>query len=701
MGRFMSPTSRNRLLLVVALLVPLIALAIAAGFVGYRLLTRPAPAPVILAVVAPFPGASPEEVEQQVTIPLEVTFGATPHLWMIRSQSSFGMAALRLHFDDSTDYATARHVVINRLQLLQPLPAGVAPMLSTVLPGHEVFRYTLAGPAGAEGRPVYTLSDLRALQDRVIKRELQRVPRILDVEGRGGTVKRYEVHPDPNRLRQYGISPKQLRAALANGNGDDAIAGPMVLGVRDGGGFGGGENPLARALGAKHLDPAAAAAQLREEDRERARAIRDIIVTSVNGHDIRLEDVVEGGRLGEHERPGERGVVASARPRGDVALRLPRGEGAVPLDERRVEGVVFLRPGEDAETALRDVRAKLEELNGGDPLLPGVRIEPLTEGGGRPEDSLWMLAEFPRNIAPDRLAESLREVRETLAQQAGVAAVLTETDEPDAQAPLPGSAAVFVLTKGGGSGSRTAGQLRRTITEELHRTQPGIRLTYGTRPPDRFSQAFEAAPGEVVLRLFGRDLDELEQTVARADELLRRMPGVEDVRSVDGFGVPRFACRIDPQKCQRWGVSANDANNALRAALGSMADIVLEGERQLDITIRWSNGPGAAEEAILDHPVEVTNNLPVPAPAPGANPGNPVAGSPRLRLRDLVSPVGEDGGPDPQGQFMRAGFTAIYRENGRRCVAVHFRLRDTSLYTVRDAIAPLIPASCRMEWVER
>jgi hypothetical protein len=78
-----------------------------------------------------------------------------------------------------------------------------------------------------------------------------------------------------------------------------------------------------------------------------------------------------------------------------------------------------------------------------------------------------------------------------------------------------------------------------------------------------------------------------------------------------------------------------------------------------------------------------------------------VVGGPRLRLRDVVSPVGKDGAPDPQGQFVRPGVTAIYRENGRRCVAVHFRVCDTSLDKVRDAIAPRIPPSCRAEWVER
>jgi cobalt-zinc-cadmium resistance protein CzcA len=83
------------------------------------------------------------------------------------------------------------------------------------------------------------------------------------------------------------------------------------------------------------------------------------------------------------------------------------------------------------------------------------------------------------------------------------------------------------------------------------------------------------------------------------------------------------------------------------------------------------------------------------------NTANPLSNTPRLRLRDVVSPLGKNGALDPQGQFERNGSTAIYRENGRRCVAVHFRLRDTSLDKVRDAITPLIPPSCHAEWVGR
>ncbi len=690
-------TSRKRRLWLVALLVPLLALALTAGFLVYCFRSRPAPEPVIVEVAASFLGASPEEVERQVTIPLEVAFAGVTHLQTLQSQSSFSMATLRLRFDDHIDYHTARQEVINRLQFTQQLPPGVIPNLTSGLPSDsEVFRYTLDGPTGADGCPLYTLNDLRALQDAVIEREFRRVPRVSDTAGRGGSVKRYEVRPDPDRLRQFGISLQQIQEALANANrnvgGDFAIAG-AALNVRGVGLFGGGEDPMARVIGMN--DPNAAAARLRAEERTRIREIRSLVLAAVNNRDVLLEDVVEGVRLRENEPPGESGVVVGARRQGDVALRLRQREGRERgdwLDQERVEGVVFLRRGEDAATALRDIHAKVEEVNAGGVLLPGVRVEPLIECGGRSGDGFWMRAEFPGNIAPDQLTANLKDVRLILGSQAEVAAVLTETDEPNAPQPLPGSATVFVRLKPGG-GARGIGPLQKDVAEELGRKLPGVRWTYLNAPPDNFAEAFEAAPGEIMLRLFGRDLDELQEITARVADSLRQTQGVEDVWPVDGFGSTRSDYRVDLEKCKKWGISANDVNTILQLALdGKTFSTMIEGDKQFDITLRWPYQKRADAASVLDLPMEIINNQLVP----GSDRNNP-----RLRLHDLVSPLSKDGVPDPEGQFVRPGVTAIHRENGQRCVGIRFRLRDTSLDKVRPTIAPLLPGSCRAEWLGR
>src|SRR5256885_991148 len=190
-------------------IVMLAAVALAVGgsytFNAVNVEAYPDPAPAIIEVVAQFPGASAEEVERLVTIPLEVALAGMPGLDSTRSKSLFGLAHLRNQFDYSRDYDAARQDVINRLALAQ-LPAGVVPQISPASPTGEILRYTLSCPKDALGRPVYTLYDLKALQDYTLQRELLRVPRVAGVTASGGAVNRYEVQPDPDAPRLFRLS---------------------------------------------------------------------------------------------------------------------------------------------------------------------------------------------------------------------------------------------------------------------------------------------------------------------------------------------------------------------------------------------------------------------------------------------------------------------------------------------------------------
>ena len=237
---------------------PLIILLLAAALVGIggyaffnvNVEAYPDPAPAIVEVVALFPGASAEEVEQKVTVPLEVALAGMPTLKVTRSKSLFGLSHIRIQFEyGGYDYAQARQEVLNRLgSMTQPLPAGVTPQISPQSPTGEIFRYTLHCPKDLYGNDVYTLNDLKALQDWVLEREFRRVPRIIDVTSSGGTVKRYEIHLDPARLRQWGITLAQLQAAITNSNqnigADVATQGDMVLSIRSIGLIGGGRDPV-------------------------------------------------------------------------------------------------------------------------------------------------------------------------------------------------------------------------------------------------------------------------------------------------------------------------------------------------------------------------------------------------------------------------------------------------------------------------
>jgi cobalt-zinc-cadmium resistance protein CzcA len=414
---------------------PLIVIlsALALGGAGVYSFSRinveayPDPAPAIIEIDTLYPGASAAEVERQVTVPMEVTMAGLPNLTYIRTKSLFGLSFMRLQFEYGYEYEKARQEVINRLaSQLQPLPPGVTPQISPESPTGEIYRYTLNCPKDGEGRDIYALNDLKALQDWVLEREFRRVHRIIDVTSYGGTIKRYEIHPDYNQLKLFGVTLPQLQTALQNANqnagADVVVQGDVAMPVRSIGLIGGGEDPVNEVLGmedpdseaAKALQGAkeagrpdveqlkelqrrrlatAAAAKLREAENRRIVEIRSIVVASVNNRDILVEDLVEGGRLGDGDRPGERGVVVGHQTRlGKIQMSKPQ-QMATPTGIRRVmDGsgklvwrdeqdvvscIVLLHKGDDSLPALKDVEKKVAELN--DPntgkMLPGVFIE--------------------------------------------------------------------------------------------------------------------------------------------------------------------------------------------------------------------------------------------------------------------------------------------------------------------------------------
>ena len=234
---------------------PLIVLLLAAALAGvgaYSFLevnveAYPDPAPAIIEVIAKYPGASAEEVERQVTIPLEVAMAGMPGLAYTRTKSLFGLSHMRNQFDYGVDYLKARQEVINRLQFVDGLPAETKPTLSPTSPTGEILRYTLASPKDSQGKNLYTLNDLKSVQDWVLERQFRRVPRIIDVVSSGGTVKRYEVHPDPERLWRYDITLGQLQSAIARNNanvgGNYLTEGENLFNVRGIGLIGGGNDP--------------------------------------------------------------------------------------------------------------------------------------------------------------------------------------------------------------------------------------------------------------------------------------------------------------------------------------------------------------------------------------------------------------------------------------------------------------------------
>lgn len=377
------------------LVVVLLALALLGfGLVAFNRVNveaYPDPAPPIVEVIAQFPGASAEEVERQVTIPLEVALSGMPGLKIMRSSSLFELCQIRNQFEYGVDQNDARQEVINRLHFAD-LPTGVVPELSPESPTGEILRYTLRNPRDKAGQKIYSLNDMKSLQDWTLERVFRRIPRIIDVTSYGGTIKRYEIQPDPDRMQRYGITLQQLKDAVASSNanigGQYVVQGETVQVVRSLGLIGQGDDPMDKAVAM--TDPIAARDYLRAEERRRLGEIRQVVISSTNNVPVRVDDVVDGGLLKPGEKPGDRGVLVSWQTRlGQVLVSRPKldprgheisdsqGQRQWEDDDDVVQCIVLLRKGEQSLPALRDVEQTIHELNSTPGrLLPGVKIEP-------------------------------------------------------------------------------------------------------------------------------------------------------------------------------------------------------------------------------------------------------------------------------------------------------------------------------------
>jgi cobalt-zinc-cadmium resistance protein CzcA len=989
--------------LIVIFLVIVLMVCGSYAFLKINVEAYPDPAPAIIEVIAQFPGASAEEVERQVTIPLEVTLAGMPGLKYTRSKSLFGLAHLRNQFEYGFDYKEARQEVINRLQFTQGLPPNVTPQLSPQSPTGEILRYTLDCPRDAAGRDLYTLNDLKALQDWVLQREFKRIHRIIDVSGSGGTVKRYEIHPDPDRLKQLGITLSQIQSTLANSNvnvgGDYFVQGPVAMNVRSVGLIGAGLDPVSSVLGLKDPDTSAAkqladaefahapdvfrlreqqrvrlategSRILRREENERIREIRNLVITTVNNKEILIEDIVEGGRLLPGQVPGERGVVVGYQTRlGKVGqsrteekridstlYRVVDHEGKMLWrdENEKVQGIVLLRKGEDSLPALKAVEEKIDELNSPDSgkLLPGVQIRtyydrteligvttetvrenllvgmalvsvillmflsnirtalivaaniplallfafsvmfmrgksanllsigavdfgiivdssviiveciyrhvssgenallPLKQrillacheveraiffstlimvcafiplftmtgpegqifgpmadtyafalGGalllallvapvlclmflrnvkpiednflvaaikrgymrqldrclryrwlvlglfgvliagtaliavpqlGREfmpeleEGNLWIRGTFPLNSSMDQVSGSANKAREIIRSYPEVEAAVLQIGRPDDGTDPTGfyNVEVFVPLRPqkdwekvadetswrsrlfGDKRARTKEELVKEMNDELTRKLPGIDWNFSQNIRDNVMEALSGVKGDNSVKIFGPDLNRLEQMAEQVRGRLQKIRGMENVGVFHIQGQTNLTFRVDLDKCKRWGVSAADVSNVIQSALGGKAvSTMIEGERQFDITVRWPIGRRSSQMSILDIPVDISNRQVILATGPGFSPSssgtgmapppaqgtvvstsNPITNTARVKLRALVSPLGKNGRPDPNGRFEQAGASTVYREQGNRLIAVKFSVRGRDLgSTVAEA----------------
>lgn len=214
-----------------ALMLLLLAGWVVAGvyfFARLDIEAYPDPSPPLVEFITQNPSWSAEEIERQVTVPVETALFGIPRLQEVRSISIFGLSDVKMYFDYGSDYYWDRQEALNRLQLVS-LPSNLTAQLSPWSPIGEIYRYQVVGTG-------YSLNELKATQNWFIHREIKQIPGIIDVTTFGGTTRQYQAELDPRRLLQLNVTLPQVVAAVsasnANAGGNYLTLGSQSLNVR-------------------------------------------------------------------------------------------------------------------------------------------------------------------------------------------------------------------------------------------------------------------------------------------------------------------------------------------------------------------------------------------------------------------------------------------------------------------------------------
>ncbi len=295
-------------------------------------------------VITLYPGRAAEEVERQVTMPLEVALSGVPNSIRMFSHTQFGLSFLVLTFNDDISDQLARQLVLEKLRDAD-LPEDVRPELAALTSAiSEIYRYRLRADDKSP-------EELRTLQNWVMERQLKRVPGVADVVSFGGLIKTYEVRPNVERLRDAGISLDDLATAVKRSNAN-AGGGYIEHGV---------QQYLIRGIGLL----------------ESAEDIASIIVSSRNGAPILVKDVATV-TVGSISRQGQAGQDDN----NDI-----------------VYGLVLMRKGENASVVLDAVKKKIADINRSS-LPEGVSIEPFY-------DRSWLIGKTLNTVFTNLLEGAL------------------------------------------------------------------------------------------------------------------------------------------------------------------------------------------------------------------------------------------------------------------------------------------------------
>jgi cobalt-zinc-cadmium resistance protein CzcA len=285
-------------------------------------------------IITQWPGRSAEEIERQVTVPVEIQMAGIPHLTHLRSTTLAGLSSLMLIFDDDSTSDMNREHVLERLGQVN-LPAGLVPQMGTDWsPVGQIYWYTLEST-----NPAYDVMEKKSLEDWTLEKSFKGVNGVVDVSSFGGPTKEYQIMLAPEKLVAYGLSISQVEQQVAannsNGGGSFIEEGTQQINVQSLG------------LYSSVSD------------------IENTVVKTTNGTAIKIKDiatVAQGPRI----RLGQIGR----------ATHLPNGD--IVDNPDTVEGIVLLQKGDDSDPVLLGIHEEVNKLNGG--ILPkGVKIVPFLD----------------------------------------------------------------------------------------------------------------------------------------------------------------------------------------------------------------------------------------------------------------------------------------------------------------------------------
>jgi cobalt-zinc-cadmium resistance protein CzcA len=299
-------------------------------------------------VITQWPGRSAEDVEQQVTIPLEIGMAGIPHMTHLRSTTLAGLSSVTMIFDDDSEDDWNREKVLERLTQVT-LPTGLQPQIGTDWsPVGQIYWYTLKST-----NPSIDTMQLKSIEDWQLEKAFRSVPGVVDVSSFGGLTREYQIILDPEKLIDYGLTIQQVQQQIAannvNAGGSFIEQGNQQINVQEVGLF------------------------------TNVHDIEQVVLKTSNGTPIRVSDiarVIQGPKI----RLGQ--IGKTCKPEDSTCNMSPaeirREDGKIVDDNDVVEGIVLLQKGENSDLALAGIHAKVDELNNR-VLPPGVKIVPFLD----------------------------------------------------------------------------------------------------------------------------------------------------------------------------------------------------------------------------------------------------------------------------------------------------------------------------------